>query len=714
MPKRSDTSLSTYTTMMRVTSQGRPYTKDLYDIFAAVLLQIKLTDHRVLFRTYPYSFTTDEASKVMSSLKFTHIHRQPDPKDSTVLVATKTTTTFSMDNSTAKKLMQHFLSARLIMSSADLNNWNLKDKGIYCPTLKGKYVLEEFAEYTQVDMTDNLKSAFNVPYMSTGINNTGIKLITLDRLTENDDKITFSRPNMTTAFKAMMAHLPTDALLPDDVSGIDKKNLSRYKHTFIGSHCVDWLCDRLTVGSIEEAEMVASEFVLFGWIAQVLDKSDKMLAVKDDTMNFRSSRYAIYYITERGCFILGWKAVSIHDNSSGTSISQNYSDLSLVSEGSSNSKKPPRINKSIKSFEEDIDDESVRISSSLAESSENYSYRENEISSAANSLRRSDSVKAKPVPTLDSKETSSHIYDDSDLCSELSDLHLKKTPSMSLTESTLSSDSVHSIATSYVNYGTKDVSQWSRLVHILETPLLRMYFRDFLRSNYCVENMNFWLDHAKLQKNLNKEVKNSKTVIDNLSECYSIYVTYLDPNATSDVNIDHILRQEIVNYVSTVFVILGQLPGKHNNLPYFVHSVPQSEVSNHPIKNTKLCPRLLLLPPQSNSCKQKIILIRGVTPERCLFKILRLYDRVNSHVCRMMAEDSIPKFIKTQKYKDLMAYQEQQQKGTPIDTLDLSENKNDFLSVQPIQRMSIEDQPYDTPTAHRYRPLLPRDPVCKP
>ncbi|KAG1239333.1 hypothetical protein G6F68_018662 [Rhizopus microsporus] len=97
MPKTLSSSFATYTTMMRITKKGRPYTKDLYDMFSAVLLQTNLTDHRSLFRTYPYTFTTEEAVKVMSSLKFIHVLRQPDPSNPSHQIATRTTTTFKCD-----------------------------------------------------------------------------------------------------------------------------------------------------------------------------------------------------------------------------------------------------------------------------------------------------------------------------------------------------------------------------------------------------------------------------------------------------------------------------------------------------------------------------------------------------------------------------------------------------------------------------------------
>lgn len=594
--------------------------KDLYDIFAAVLFQVTLTDHRVMFKNYPYTFTTDEAVKVMSELVFIHLHRHPDPADPSRQVATRTTTTFSMDSTTAKNLIQHFLSAKLIMNATDPNNKNVRDRGLYCPTLKGKYVLEEFTDYTQVEMSASLIAALNAPYMSLGSSgSTGSRIISLDRLADYDDQITFSRPNMTAAFKAMMSSLPLDVLLMDEIGGLEKMNSNMFQRTFVGLHCIDWLTDRLTVMCKEEAEMVASEFVLFGWIAQIQDKSEKGSHRKDDTMSFKTSRNAIYYVTERGCTVVGWKInkpaleeITIGDSSSGRSIDSSDSNSlrkATMRKVVINTGKPNKVD--------------------ITPSTKPNLYQ------SSTDMKRHDSAtvfidKALPIENMISNEKENCML-------------TPRPPSMSFTDSSMSHISANSTT-------ALDKSQFTRLNQILETPLLRMYFRDFLRSNYCVENINFWVDHHLLLKNGNK-----KSILDQISECYSIYETYLGPAATADVNIDHTLHQEIIKYVSSVFVIVSQLPPA--GISYFILA-PNTAPKNHN-KSAKSATRLLLLPPQANSVKQRIVTIRGTLTDKCLGNLLKMFLRVNDHVCRMMAEDSVPKFIKTTKYKELMIQQQQ-------------------------------------------------------
>ncbi|GAN11475.1 conserved hypothetical protein [Mucor ambiguus] len=686
MPK-TDNSFATYTSMMRVTKNGRPFAKDLYDMFAAVLLQINLKDHRVMFRTYPYTFTTDEAAKVMESLVFIHVHRNPDPANPSRQIATRTTTTFSMDFSTAKHMLQQFLSARLIVSATDPTNWNIRDKGLWCPTLKGKYVMEEFTDSTQVEMTDTLIAALNAPYMSPGASgSTGSRIITLDRMVDNDDQITFARANMTAAFRAMMSSIPRDALLIDDVGGVEKKSFGIFQYSFVGSHCVEWLCNRLTVTSVEEAESVAAEFLLFGWIAQILNKADKTYGTKEDDITFRTARNAIYYVTERGCIVTGWKPPTAEEPIQGGNQS-NSSGLSLDSDASSTKK---TIHRGVTKPTPPLapPPPSVMPKYSYYDSTDNENAK-NQAALGPTDMIRHDSATA----LIEQALSQSSLSQDNSSMEGGPDVQRhpsQRPPSMSVTDTTVPPNSAASnTASANVN---KENSQWTRLTQILETPLLRLYFREFLRSNYSEENINFWVSHNKLLKNIKQ---NNKTVLEQLAECYTIYRTYLGYDATADVNIDHVLHQEITKYVTTVFVVVNSTaaigttanaaPGTNGSLPlknpYFIVAPTNHPTltTNQPINSSKASNRLLLMPPSvANGSKQRIVTIHGVSPERCLIKLLRLFGKVNDHVCRMMAEDSVPKFIKTERYRKLIAKQQSDALATETD----DEDDSDDLSYE--------------------------------
>ncbi|KAL0079297.1 regulator of G protein signaling domain-containing protein [Phycomyces blakesleeanus] len=512
----SNNSLSTYTSMMRVTSTGRPFAKDLFDIFGAFLIQTPLKDHRSIFRTYPNSITTDEAVLTLSDLKFVHVIRTPDPNDPNVQIATRTTTTFSMTREMAKTLGQHMLNSRLAENAADPQNRTMKDRATWYVTPKGKYMVQDFSQRAGVSISHIQKSLDRID---------SFRIVKFDRLIDTDS-LSFARPNMTTAFKTMMAWLPTETLLADDVG---EKQAHEYTYTFYGYQCFEWICEYTTVVSGEEGLMIAAEFVLYGWIVQVLDKSDKSNSIRTDNNSFKTTKRAIYYVTERGRKVLGWQ----------TKPTRSPSDVSL-------------------SKQSDIASSS---SSSVTQSQV---------------LRKQMTLAKRLAPT--GLQASSN-------------------------------------------------SQWTRLRQILEDPLLRMYFRDFMKANFCEENINFWVDYYSLRK----KARSRRMIISELlTDCYTIYDTYLGMQAASEVNIDHGLRQEIITLVTRTFTVA---PGSSLDMPFL----------NIPIQPTLIN-----------------VTVNG-SNQQCLQVIMRMYDKVNDHICRLMAQDSVPRFVKTEKYQQFMS-----QNSTPI------------------------------------------------
>lgn len=97
-----------------------------------------------MFKSYPNSFTTDDAATNLASLRFSQSNRLPDPNDPGRIITTTTTTTFSMARDIAKGICQHFLDARLIESAIDRDATQFKDRGIFQLTPKGLHVLERF------------------------------------------------------------------------------------------------------------------------------------------------------------------------------------------------------------------------------------------------------------------------------------------------------------------------------------------------------------------------------------------------------------------------------------------------------------------------------------------------------------------------------------------------------------------------------------------
>ena len=163
----------------------------MFDLFSALLIQMPLTEHRSFFRTYPGTFTTEEAVKSLADLKFTPVVRIPDPADPTRQIATRTTTTFSMSPDMAKALGTHILNGRLAEDALNPQNRTMKDKGIWRPTPKAKYMIQQFSKRAHVSVSHMQESMSRID---------SFKIFTFDRL-HKDDQLEFNRNNMSNGFR---------------------------------------------------------------------------------------------------------------------------------------------------------------------------------------------------------------------------------------------------------------------------------------------------------------------------------------------------------------------------------------------------------------------------------------------------------------------------------------------------------------------------------
>lgn len=331
--------------------------------------------------------------------------------------------------------------------------------------------------------------------------------------------------------------------------GLQHHYLEEYTHTFFGYQCFEWLMQYTTVVNRGEADMVAGELVLYGWIAHILDKSDLGNNTFDDSVLFRTSRNALYHITERGRLVLGWA----DSRSSAKSVS------STSSQKNSNGKTKKQ-----------------QLQQALPQSLTSI-YASGEHSRPA---------------SISNSETD-------------------------------------------VLTSTDDAAQFVRLRQILEDPLLRMYFRIYLKDNFCDENINFWVDYFAMRKK--KKAQHTKNGLkDMVSDSYAIYDTYLKSKAVHEVNIDHTLRKNIDALVKSTFSIVYE-PKKHGN-----NSSPSS--SAPPFASPAVTP---------HSTATTAISVNAPLAQ-CLHDLMKLYDQVNDHLCKMMAEDSVPRFLRTSKYQKLL------------------------------------------------------------
>ncbi|KAL5594714.1 hypothetical protein BROUX41_001629 [Berkeleyomyces rouxiae] len=154
-------------------------------------------------------------------------------------------------------------------------------------------------------------------------------------------------------------------------------------------------------------------------------------------------------------------------------------------------------------------------------------------------------------------------------------------------------------------------SNTQRLEKILNDAALRLLFRENLRETHCEENLSFYMDvdefveacrmaiHAA-QKNLTNAAM--ETIKEIMAQAYGIYNAFLAPGSPCELNIDHQLR---------------------NNLA---------------MRMTKAVGK-------------------DVTMVETLQDVMALFEDAQSAVFKLMASDSVPKFLKASKYEHtLMEY----------------------------------------------------------
>jgi len=166
-------------------------------------------------------------------------------------------------------------------------------------------------------------------------------------------------------------------------------------------------------------------------------------------------------------------------------------------------------------------------------------------------------------------------------------------------------------------------SNADRLTYILEEPGLRSLFREFLRGNFCEENLSFWLDVNDFKNKFN--ITSSAMASSSgtrpgarstpgqaamerhheslINTAFVIYNTYLAPSSQCELNIDHGLRNELVKYLEEV---VTSLPGKA-----FQGRVEPEQASAFNATQLQM--------------------------------MIKLYERIQMHVFRLMATDSVPK-----------------------------------------------------------------------
>ncbi|PWN29815.1 regulator of G protein signaling superfamily [Jaminaea rosea] len=818
------TKQQTSSRMMKTTRRGRPYAKDTHDLFATLIVSLELTTHRQYFKTYTNSFTTDEAAENLSALKFSQSNRAPDPREPSRVVTTTTTTTFSMNRDMAKGICQHFMDARLIENAADPSSAIFKDKGVYQLTPKGLHILERFITKNGINGEHLLKVFSSQPICMKLLHlerraHDDELLINRPIIEVLFRRFCGRQPNYIDA--AMAPQKPGQPpVVFDRTLGIglsdlyDKprtsKNAEAVKHTFSAVAALDWLCDFTTICGRDEAAEICAHFQRMGFVGLVRDSSsrrgggsegddDAVLVRGEDGIGrvsegeFRCHYKAIYALTDRGRAVARWPGYAQPADSYGNAGSGRPSrDSSDVAGSGTSAGAPGAGGPAVRgSFDyggaSSHDARRAAAAAAVAgagaggkdalHSASGGDEQQEVMASNGNRPEyggsqggdnsRSASISSRSIGSdSNSSRQGSNLFRKQSAAEKLRNDYLVRSGGGGNTGGTSgggSSKDSHghdSASGSVGGYNSRD-SNTNRLRQILEEPALRSLYRDFLKQNFCEENLSFWLDvqdfkrrfhttssavavkssnanqqgertsrrtglfnrnaakqaaaaaAAEAQQRASGQGTNTameKHQQDLIAMAFVIYNTYLAPASPCELNIEHNLRTELVNYMTKVLtdaratsgaegggvttvraqdLVAQQQQSVNDAFPSNLSGPPAASTSSFgtgrgrpstdlgdgssgPGSTTPLGPNASV-----EERKKTVFASMPRAPLHAsqLQTIVRLYERIQDHTFKLMATDSVPRFIKDNRFLNLVRSVEEYTEALESGRLDPNSNE---------------------------------------
>lgn len=151
----------------------------------------------------------------------------------------------------------------------------------------------------------------------------------------------------------------------------------------------------------------------------------------------------------------------------------------------------------------------------------------------------------------------------------------------------------------------------AKLQQILSDPALLTLFREFLRQNFCEENLQFYRETGDFVKSV-KNVETIEQVKASLATAFSHYNAFLAQGSPCELNLDHSLRLDLAARMAK--------------------AVDDNEDA-----------------------------IRSALNE-----VVALFERARAQVLRLMASDSVPKFVQTLRYRQIYGEELIPDQASPI------------------------------------------------
>ncbi|KAF9900566.1 hypothetical protein EC991_007165 [Linnemannia zychae] len=645
-------------TAMKTTTSGRAFAKNIFDLFSTLMISLPIINHKSLFKSYPNSFTSEDAITQLAGLHFIQSTHDADPNDPTRVITRTVRTHFSLPRDMAKNLCQTFMDAGLFECASDPGKREFQNRGVYQVTGKGAHIVEKFVHRNglPVEATRHITS------------NATPRILVLERA-EDEDAIVLNQKAVDAIFKRFAGLRPNvvsdgsvdGAASPgrererdrvqaniDRCNGIEVKdqqhNYDMFKNTFYGKAAVEWLLDFTTVISKEEAICIAQEMVSCRYIEQIGEEHRAGPAL------FRTGNGALYQFTEAGKAVLGWES---NARSRGSSVNTDWMEDRVL--GSSKMDRMPH-SEMLLSTQFKLTSHNIRRLPISVASERRRSVDE---SSLGGSTQYNDDTTLVNGPT----RRLSQILSDPSFQITLSE---SGGPMSSYAASSSGRESVGhreggstgSSGGSVVGLGSSVQSSTSnvkRLELILDDSELHELFRNFLRANICEENLTFHLEVMSYKKRFDTLVHSTRVYAQTLAaysqdpsinpgniphpsglrelekqictQAFAIYETYLVAGAPRELNLPHQMRQDLTAYMQAVV--------RNMETPSTTSAVMDT--------------------PTLQSTQQEAGLIGAATGDRAKIPTkelihIGLFDQADEHIKRLMSTDSVPKFTKTEIY----------------------------------------------------------------
>ncbi|KAJ9114240.1 hypothetical protein QFC22_005692 [Naganishia vaughanmartiniae] len=588
-----------------------------------------------------YCFIRDEAAHNLSTLKFSQSTRSPDPADLTRIVTTTTTTTFSMTRDMAKGICQYFMDARLIENAVDRSATQFKDRGIYVLSPKGLHILERFITKNGISADALLKVFAEQPIC--------MRLLHLERRA-SDDEILVTRAVLELLLRRFVGKKPNIVAanqLPGSGGG-DKSG-------------------KPLTSSLTEAERAHGVPMWKHSSQEPISRTANPATANKMDFVF-SAVAALEWLTDLTTIVGRDEAgeVAAHFVRCGF--------IALV---------PDRTAKTIDPSKVTVVRGAGYIKGQATAIQVEAEFRFGDrciykITSEGMRAARWEPSKLSNQPTLGASSVSAvNLLSTRSSIDEDFTILAGNASEERLTRKSSVADRLRLDILSIDKVSVKD-SYTSKLRQVLEEPNLRSLFREFLRSNFCEENLSFWLDVQDFKRRFN--TSSSAVAVpgsgqqkpggghavmerhqrDLIAMAFVIYNTYLAPASACELNIDHNMRGELVAYMTKIVAEVSAKEGAQA------------------VKQGTLDPAMAA---KSLHASQ-------------LQTMVKLYERIQGYIFRLMATDSY--ISQAQSMPDIVDDEDDMKvagkAGKGIGTLETEDLKSPSRSYITISQAANEKQ----------------------